>query len=138
MLIISDLEYNLIESMSYRLYNLTYMYGDIITEQYVTDALNLLKESVDKLELCSNLDTIYYLFSMLLSQVRQRKREEITAIFASDKKIAEEKKALEKKLDSVPEYAELHYKEECLFQFIEHIASIKNNIVWLLKEDENG
>lgn len=136
---ISDLELQLIIKVANKLYEESlFDKDDLIDEQMLKECQDLLTSNDvdDMFCLCSVLETLHYCFSIILSEVRKSKREVITKIFEKDKKIAEEKKAIEKKLDSVPEYAELHYQEERLFQFLEHITNVKNNITWLTKDDE--
>ena len=89
----------------------------------------------NKFDLCVGLDTLHYCFSTILSQIRQTRREITKAIFAENPKLSQEKSVLKEKLDVYPEYAAVHEKEEMLFQLIEHIANLKNNIVWLLKSE---
>lgn len=136
---ISNLELQLIIKVSNKLYEESlFDKDDLIDEQILKESQDLLaSDDVDNVfYLCSALETLHYCFSIILSEVRKSKREVITKIFEKDKKIAEEKKAIEKKLDSVPEYAELHYQEERLFQFLEHLNNVKNNITWLTKDEE--
>lgn len=109
---------------------------DIICDNDLKDAQNLLKEATDKYEICTAIETMHYMFSLILSSVRQKKRNVISAIFKQKPKLAEEKSVLEKKLDAEPEYAKEKEKEEYLFQFLEHLTNIRNNINWLFKNDE--
>nr|CAI9751398.1 hypothetical protein DGKKSRWO_DGKKSRWO_CDS_0107 [uncultured phage]CAI9752284.1 hypothetical protein CVNMHQAP_CVNMHQAP_CDS_0107 [uncultured phage] len=112
--------------------------SSIISEDDIKQLIEQLQiESATKYELCASIDTISYTFSIMLSEVRQEKREIMTAIFESKPKIAEEKSVLEKKLDAIPEYAKQKEKEEYLFNFINHLKEIKNNITWLTKDDYN-
>ena len=71
----------------------------------------------------------------MLSEIRVKKRNVLTGIFEIKPKLAEEKSVLEKKLDAEPEYAKYKEKEEYLFQIIEHINNLKNNITWLIREE---
>lgn len=120
--------------MSEKLYN--ECNSDIIELTDVEEALNQLKNSCDKFEICSSIETLNYCFSVILSEIRQSKREVVTSIFEQRPKLADEKSVLEKKLDSVPEYAKYKEKEEFLFQFLEHLQNIKSNINWLIKDEE--
>ena len=128
----SNLEQKLIFKVADRLY--ADCNSEIISKEDVLDVKQAIITASNKFDICSALETLYYCFSVILSEVRQRKRETITAIFEQDKKIAEEKKALEKKLDSFPEYAELHRQEESIFQLLEHLNNIKTYINWLSEE----
>lgn len=92
---------------------------------------NLDFNSDNKYILCSTLETLYSIFSIILSEVRAKKRETLTSIFEVHPDLIKEKSTLEKKLDSIPEYANYKEKEEYLFQFLEHIKSVKETIRWL-------
>ena len=96
----------------------------------------LKNNKIDKLIVVSTLETLHYCFSVILSEVRQIKRDILTGIFIQKPKLLEEKSVLEKKLDAEPEYAKYKEKEEYCFQFLEHISNIKNTITWLVKESE--
>lgn len=135
---ISDLNLKLIEKMSKNLQEQSN--SSLIEDKDIYSALVNLKdansnENYDKYYLVSSLETLYYCFSVMLSEVRQKKREITTALFEQNPKLAQEKSVLKEKLDAEPEYAVLHKNEEQLFQFIEHIQNIKNNIIYLCKED---
>lgn len=134
--ILSDLDLNLILKLSQKLYIMCNENDDIICDNDLKDAQNLLKEATDKYEICTAIETMHYMFSLILSSVRQKKRNVISAIFKQKPKLAEEKSVLEKKLDAEPEYAKEKEKEEYLFQFLEHLTNIRNNINWLFKSDE--
>lgn len=131
---ISQLEIQLIQRM------IDNLYAEIGSDIILEDEIKLVKENLtktydSKFECCSELETIYYCFSVILSEVRQKKREVTTAIFEQNPKLSQEKSVLKEKLDAEPEYAILHKEEEQLFQFIEHIQNIKNNINEYYKED---
>lgn len=139
-MLISKLEVDLTCRVSLHIYEecANTLQDIIITKNEIDNVINSIKiaaENDNKYEICSILETAYYCYSVLLSDVREQKRKVITSIFEKDKKVAEEKKALEKKLDSYPEYANLHGLEERLFQIITHISNIRNNIVWLNSSD---
>lgn len=134
---VSKLEYKLIEKMANILYK--DCNSNIVSLEDVTDALNYVVDTNNddsRMNFCSALETLYYCFSVILSEVRQKKRSITTAIFSQNPKLAQEKSVLKEKLDAEPEYANLHRQEEQLFQFIEHIQNIKNNITYLYKEEE--
>lgn len=102
--------------------------------QNINDTPSLLEITTEnKYYICSILDTLYSVFSLLLSEVRIDKRQTLTSVFETHPKLLEEKSVLERKLDAIPEYAKCKEKEEYLFQFLEHIKSVKENIIWLVK-----
>lgn len=132
---LSRLELNLIYKLSDKIYKDNK--SDVISETDIVEAQQKLEyENNSKFEVCSALETLYYCYSVILSEVRQKKREVVAAIFEQKPKLAEEKSVLEKKLDAEPEYAKFKEREEYLFNFLEHIKEIKNNINWLIKEEE--
>lgn len=131
---LSELEINLINKLSNKLY--TENDSNLITENEIKDCQKNLSQASTKYEICSSLETLYYCFSVILSEVRQKKRETISAIFQRFPKLADEKSVLEKKLDACPEYSNVKEKEEYLFQFLEHLTNIKTYINWLKNDDE--
>lgn len=131
---LSQLEYILLSKMSEKIIN-DVDDSEIITEKEIKEILNLINDAQNKYELISALDTLNYSFSVLLSEIRVKKRNVLTGIFEIKPKLAEEKSVLEKKLDAEPEYAKYKEKEEYLFQIIEHINNLKNNITWLIREE---
>lgn len=132
---LSQLEINLLIKVSNKIYSFADE-SEIISEEEIKEAQELINNATTKFDLCSALEAMNYCFSILLSEIRSKKREILTGIFESKPKLAEEKSVLEKKLDAEPEYAKYKEKEEYLFQFIEHINNVKNNLVWLIKEEE--
>lgn len=134
---ISNLEYQLIGRMTVEIYN-KYS-SEIITEEDINTALKDLNETREKtkFEFCSSLETLYYMYSVILSEVRQKKRELMSVLFESNPKLAQEKSVLKEKLDADPDYALLHNTEELLFQLTEHIQNIKNSVVYMFKDGEN-
>lgn len=131
---ISKLELRLLKRMVEFVYN--NINSKIITFDDIQEAENMLFNATDKFEVCSSLDTIHYCFSIILSEVRQIKRQVLTGIFQNKPKLLDEKSVLEKKLDAEPEYADYKQKEEYIWQLLEHVNNIKNNINWLTKEEE--
>ena len=114
--------------------------SELIDENSISDLLrefDVIQSTDNRYDFCSMLDTIYYTYSVMLTEIRQKKREIMTAIFESNPKLSQEKSVLKEKLDAEPEYASVHEKEEKLFQFLEHIQNIKNNVVYLLKDEDN-
>lgn len=103
----------------------------------IKDVLLDLVEEDDRYTLCSNLETTYYMYSILLSEIRQKRRDVMTTLFQQNPKLAQEKSVLKEKLDAEPEYATLHKIEEQMFQFLEHLKNIKNNIIYLYKDGDN-
>lgn len=134
---ISDLEYQLIERMATEIYNKCNI--EIITEDDISTALEDINKTKNenKYEFCSSLETLYYIYSVILSEVRQKKRELMSLLFESNPKLAQEKSVLKEKLDADPDYAILHNVEELLFQFTEHIQNVKNSVVYMFKDGEN-
>lgn len=131
---ISNLEIKLIERMANEIYSACN--SNFITEDDLNLALsNLKNQNITKLEFCSNIETLYYIFSVILSEVRAKKREVMSSLFEQNPKLAQEKSVLKEKLDADEEYAQLHKQEELLFQFVEHMQNIKNNITYLFKEE---
>ena len=59
----------------------------------------------------------------------------MSSLFENNPKLAQEKSVLKEKLDADEEYARFHKNEEMLFQLTEHLQNIKNNIVYLYKEE---
>lgn len=133
---ISNLDYQLIGRMATNIYN--EFSSELITEEDVGQALINLNRNLNtsKFEFCSSIETLYYIYSVLLSEVRQKKREVMSALFEQNPKLAQEKSVLKEKLDADIEFAALHKVEELLFQFTEHLQNTKNNIVYMFKEDE--
>lgn len=136
MLVLSELDIKLIKIMSNRIFNL--FSGDIITESDITDAQQQIDCANDKLSVCSAIESMHYCFSVILTEVRQTKRDVLRGIFDTKPDLAKEKSVLEKKLDAEPEYAKYKQIEEYLFQFLEHLTNILNNIKWLVKDEENS
>lgn len=136
MLVLSELDIKLIKTMSNRIFNL--FSGDIITESDITDAQQQIDCANDKLSICSAIESMHYCFSVILTEVRQTKRDVLRGIFETKPDLAKEKSVLEKKLDAEPEYARYKQIEEYLFQFLEHLTNISNNIKWLVKDEENS
>lgn len=134
---ISDLEYQLIGRMAIEIYNKCSI--EIITEDDISTALEDINKTKNenKYEFCSSLETLYYIYSVILSEVRQKKRELMSLLFESNPKLAQEKSVLKEKLDADPDYAILHNVEELLFQFTEHIQNVKNSVVYMFKDGEN-
>ena len=134
---ISDLEYQLIGRMATEIYNKYSI--EIITEDDISTALEDINKTKNenKYEFCSSLETLYYIYSVILSEVRQKKRELMSLLFESNPKLAQEKSVLKEKLDADPDYAILHNVEELLFQFTEHIQNVKNSVVYMFKDGEN-
>ena len=134
---ISDLEYQLIGRMATEIYNKCNI--EIITEDDISTALEDINKTKNenKYEFCSSLETLYYIYSVILSEVRQKKRELMFLLFESNPKLAQEKSVLKEKLDADPDYAILHNVEELLFQFTEHIQNVKNSVVYMFKDGEN-
>lgn len=131
---ISNLEIKLIERMANEIYSACN--SNFMTEDDLNLALsNLKNQNITKLEFCSNIETLYYIFSVILSEVRAKKREVMSSLFEQNPKLAQEKSVLKEKLDADGEYAQLHKQEELLFQFVEHMQNIKNNITYLFKEE---
>lgn len=134
---ISDLEYQLIGRMATEIFNKCNI--EIITEDDISTALKDINrtKNENKYEFCSSLETLYYIYSVILSEVRQKKRELMSLLFESNPKLAQEKSVLKEKLDADPDYAILHNVEELLFQFTEHIQNVKNSVVYMFKDGEN-
>lgn len=134
---ISNLDYQLIGRMSTNIYN--EFNSELITEEDIDQALTNLNQSLtkSKFEFCSSIETVYYIYSVLLSEVRQKKREVMSVLFEQNPKLAQEKSVLKEKLDADIEYATLHKVEELLFQFTEHLQNIKNNVVYVFKEEDD-
>lgn len=133
-MILSNLEIQMLDKMSNFIYN--DCGSEIITVEEVRIAQENVEQSLNnKFELCSALDTLYYCFSVMLSEVRQTKRNVMSALFSQNPKLAQEKSVLKEKLDADSEYANLHKKEDELWQFIEYVQNLKNNIVYMYKEE---
>ena len=133
--LISSLDLKLIKKLSDKIFS--DCNSELIDKTEIDEVMETLKNNnIDKLIVVSTLETLHYCFSVILSEVRQIKRDILTGIFIQKPKLLEEKSVLEKKLDAEPEYAKYKEKEEYCFQFLEHISNIKNTIVWLVKESE--
>lgn len=133
---VSELEISLIQRMANNILD-SYL-SDVITQEDIDKAVKSITENnnTNRFDFCSSIETASYCFSILLSEVRDNKREVMTALFNDNPKLAQEKSVLKEKLDAEPEYASLHGLEEQLFQIIEHLTSIKNNVTYLLKDEE--
>lgn len=133
--LISSLDLKLIKKLSDKIFS--DCNSELIDKTEIDEVMETLKNNkIDKLTVVSTLETLHYCFSVILSEVRQIKRDILTGIFIQKPKLLEEKSVLEKKLDAEPEYAKYKEKEEYCFQFLEHISNIKNTITWLVKESE--
>lgn len=133
--LISSLDLKLIKKLSDKIFS--DCNSELIDKTEIDEVMETLKNNkIDKLIVVSTLETLHYCFSVILSEVRQIKRDILTGIFIQKPKLLEEKSVLEKKLDAEPEYAKYKEKEEYCFQFLEHISNIKNTITWLVKERE--
>lgn len=133
--LISSLDLKLIKKLSDKIFS--DCNSELIDKTEIDEVMETLKNNkIDKLIVVSTLETLHYCFSVILSEVRQIKRDILTGIFIQKPKLLEEKSVLEKKLDAEPEYAKYKEKEEYCFQFLEHISNIKNTITWLVKESE--
>lgn len=134
--LLSNLELGIIDKLSSKLYNDND--NEFVSKDEIEECKQILHDATNRYEICSALETLRYCFSLILSEVRDKKRSVITAVFEQKPKLAEEKSVLEKKLDAVPEYAKYKKQEELLFQFIEYISNIENNITWILKSNEDN
>lgn len=133
--LISSLDLKLIKKLSDKIFS--DCNSELIDKTEIDEVMETLKNNkIDKLIVVSTLETLHYCFSVILSEVRQIKRDILTGIFIQKPKLLEEKSVLEKKLDAEPEYAKYKEKEEYCFQFLEHISNMKNTITWLVKESE--
>lgn len=112
--------------------------SNFITELDLEEAQEQLKVAEDRFALCSALEDLSYCFSVILSEVREEKREILSAIFEEKPKLAEEKSVLEKKLDAEPQYADCKKREEYLFNFINHLSNTKDNLTWLTKKEDDS
>lgn len=132
---ISELEFKLIDRVSDEIFNSCS--SCLVDKNDVKEAKQLLKESNEqsKLEFCSAVETLYYIFSVILSEVRQVKRQIMSSLFENNPKLAQEKSVLKEKLDADEEYARFHKNEEMLFQLTEHLQNIKNNVAYMYKEE---
>ena len=76
---------------------------EIITEDDISTALEDINKAKNenKYEFCSSLETLYYIYSVILSEVRQKKRELMSLLFESNPKLAQEKSVLKEKLDNI-------------------------------------
>lgn len=133
--LISSLELQMITKLSSNLYD--DIDSDIITKEDITEAQQQLSQADNKYNVCSAIETMVYCFSVILSEVRATKREILTVVFKEKPKLMDEKSVLERKLDAEPQYAEYKEKEEYLFNFINHLNNIKDNITWLTKKEED-
>lgn len=133
---ISKLENDLLSRMSESLF---YECGgsEIINQDDIDLARQQINEATDRYEFCNALDSLHYCFSIILSEVRQQRRELITAAFQDNPKLAQERSTLKEKLDAIPEYGQVHKDEEMLFQYLEYIESLKNNVVYMYKDENN-
>lgn len=132
---ISELEFKLIDRVSSEIFSSCD--SCLVDKNDIKEAKQILKESNEqsKLEFCSAVETLYYIFSVILSEVRQTKRQIMSSLFENNPKLAQEKSVLKEKLDADEEYARFHKNEEMLFQLTEHLQNIKNNIIYLYKEE---
>lgn len=145
-MVISKQEMSLIKSMSNNIFDDCSSVCKLINKNDIEEVLdNIKKVNSDEYlinnsqriyTICADLRTLHYQYSVMLSEVRQQKRIVTNALFELNPKLAQEKSVLKEKLDSNLEYAELHKKEEFLFQFINHIDIVVNNIIFNLKLDK--
>lgn len=133
--LISTLEIKMINKISDTLYDKSN--SELITKDEITEAQQQLCLAENKYDVCSALETMNYCFSVILSEIRVAKREILTAVFKERPNLLGEKSVLERKLDAEPSYAECKEKEEYLFNFINHLSNIKDNITWLTKKEDN-
>lgn len=134
---IPKLEENILDRLCKEIYQRCSSNIEFIFIEDVYDALKNLKEAnrdEGKGDFCIAIETLRYSFSVILSEVRQKKREIMSSLFDGRPELAKEKSVLKEKLDAVPEFAEIHMQEELLFQLIEHLQSIQNAVTYLFKE----
>lgn len=131
---LSKLDKTLINTMSDKIYNA--FSGEIIKKDDVIEAQQQIEYATDKYSICAAIESMHYCFSIILTEVRQIRRKILTGIFEDKPDLLKEKSVLERKLDAEPEYAKYKEIEEFLFQFIDHLDNVRNNINWLIKEEE--
>lgn len=136
---ISNLEIKLVNKVSHSilLQQADYNISALSYDDYTDLMMSLENENIsNKYDFCSVLETLYFSFSVILAEVRAKRRDITTSLFENNPKLATEKSVLKDKLDAEPEYAKIHKYEEQLFQFLEHIQNIKNNIVYLYGDED--
>lgn len=135
---ISALELKLIEKMSKHIYDTCNCVDIAITDIDIEEARQNLIDSNEttKSDFCIALNTLYYCYSVMLTEIRNKRRMIMSAVFEQNPKLSQEKSVLKEKLYAIPEYSDIYHKEELLFNFLEHLENIKNSISYLYKEDE--
>lgn len=132
---ISSLEYKLVERIAKEIFD--FCDTELISITEIKETLDNIKNVTDKFSFCSNFETLHYIYSVILAEVRKKKRSVMSVLFEQNPKLAQEKSVLKEKLDVDEDYAKLHHQEELLFSFIEHIENIIKSVTYMIKEDEN-
>lgn len=135
MSILSELDVDLVKRTSNLIEKNLIKYNIETQDIWSNSDINLLSD--DKFQVCLNIETIYYYYSTILTEIRNKKREITSSLFKKIPALLNEKSVLEKKLDADPEYAEIKMYEEYLFQFLEHLREVKSIITWQYKEEED-
>lgn len=136
---VSNLELKLIDRLCVEVFNQCQANVSLIVREDIDEALQNVKdtnsiEEGGKGDFCIAVESLRYCFSVILSEVRQKKRNVMSGLFEDRPELAKEKSVLKEKLDAVPEYAQLHMQEELLFQLIEHLQNVGNSVTYLFKE----
>lgn len=134
-MLLTNFEINLLLKASEEIYKMSKMdvSGNLLTDsdiQLAKEDLLSAHQADSKFDLCLALDSYYYCFSIILSEIRKKKRSVMFSLFEANPKLAQEKSTLKEKLSAEPEYAFIYNKEEMLFQLLNYIKGIKDTIAY--------
>lgn len=123
----NKLSLNLIIRASNKIFESYYINNDIVSKEdynFVIDELsNIDLDTIKKSELCSMLTDLNIFFDFLYSEYKKNLREVTNAIFEQKPDLYKEKKALDKKLEAEPEYANIKNKLDNLYYIRNFITS---------------
>lgn len=123
----NKLSLNLIIRTSNKIFESYYINNDIVSKEdyncVIDELSNVDLDNIKKSELCSILTDLNIFFDFLYSEYKKNLREVTNAIFEQKPDLYKEKKALDKKLEAEPEYANIKNKLDNLYYIRNFITS---------------
>lgn len=123
----NKLSLNLIVRTSNKIFESYYIDNDIVSKEdyncVIDELSNVDLDNIKKSELCSILTDLNIFFDFLYSEYKKNLREVTNAIFEQKPDLYKEKKALDKKLEAEPEYANIKNKLDNLYYIRNFITS---------------
>lgn len=123
----NKLSLNLIIRTSNKIFESYYIDNDIVSKEdyncVIDELSNVDLDNIKKSELCSILTDLNIFFDFLYSEYKKNLREVTNAIFEQKPDLYKEKKALDKKLEAEPEYANIKNKLDNLYYIRNFITS---------------